>query len=297
MRKVSAITSLTALALSATAATTVTAATATAAPATRSVTAAPGTRASPKPVVRVQGMHLVHVQLPRTHLPHLARLAVVKSGNWSGYAAVARKGVRLKFISASFSVPSVNCQKSTLGSSGFAYASNWAGLDGFNSATVEQTGVDSFCDASGNPQYDAWYELFPLQPVVFSGVSAGDAMSASVFYTGSGYSITLTDLTSGGKIQTTRPCPRGATCKNSSAEVITEDPGMAAPTVDLADFGMVNVTGAAVTSLNGTHGSLTASSLWTSSEILMTNSAGKVMSQPSGLFGGKAYNVTWRLSQ
>ncbi len=36
---------------------------------------------------------------------------------------------------------------------------------------------------------------------------------------------------------------------------------MAAPAVDLADFGMVNVTGSAVTSLNGTHGSLTANSL------------------------------------
>ncbi len=297
MRKVSAIASLTALALAATAATTLTAVAATAAPATRSVTAAPRAPASPKPVVRVHGMHLVHVQLPGTHLPHLAPLAVVKSGNWSGYAAVARKGVRLRFISASFSVPSVNCQKSTLGSSGFAYASNWAGLDGFKSATVEQTGVDSFCDKSGTPQYDAWYELFPLQPVVFSGVGAGDAMSASVFYTGSGYSITLPDLTTGGKIQTTQPCPRHATCKNSSAEVITEDPGMAAPTVDLADFGMVNVTGAAVTSLNGTHGSLTATSLWTSSEVLLTNFAGKVMSQPSGLFGGKAYNVVWRRSQ
>ena len=293
MRKVATITAtaLTALALAAPAWAASAASAATTAP------VKPAAPAGPKPVVRVHGMHLVHVQLPRTHLPHLTPHPVVSSGNWSGYAAVAKSGVRLRFISADFTIPSVNCQNSTLGSSGFAYASNWVGLDGFNSNTVEQTGVDSFCDNSGVAQYDVWYEMFPLNPVVFSGVDPGDAISASVFFTGTGYSISLKDLTNGASIQTTQPCPKGSTCKNSSAEVITEDPGQAAPTVDLADFGMVNVTGAGVTSLNGTRGTLTANSLWTSSEIVMKNGNNKVMSQPSGLFGGQAYNVTWKLSQ
>jgi Peptidase A4 family len=180
MRKVSTITAavLTALALSAPAWTATAGASA--------ATATPAAQAGPKPVVRVHGMHLVHIQLPRTHLPHLTPHPVVSSGNWAGYAAVAKTGVRLRFIAADFTIPSVSCARSTLGTSGLAYASNWAGIDGFQSNTVEQTGVDSFCDSSGVAQYDAWYEMFPLDPVVFSGVSPGDAISASVFFTGSG---------------------------------------------------------------------------------------------------------------
>jgi hypothetical protein len=238
------------------------------------------------------------VQLPRTHLPHLVPHDVVKSSNWSGYAASARSGVRLRYVEANFTIPSVNCANSPLGTLGFAYASNWVGLDGFKSNTVEQTGVDSFCDSTGVPQYAAWYEMFPLAPVAFGPVSPGDAISASVFYSSSTnrYSITLTDVTSGAKMQVTNlRCPAGATCRNSSAEVITEDPGNAVPQINLADYGMVNVTGVSVTSANGTKGTLNANSLWTSSQIIMRNSStGKVMSQPSGLFGGKAFNMTWK---
>src|SRR5690242_21508059 len=109
MRKVSTITGtvVTALALSAPA-------WAAAAGASAS-TAAP---AGPRPVVRVHGMHLVHVQLPRTHLPHLTPHPVVSSGNWAGYASVAKKRVQLRFVSADFTIPSVNCARSTLGTAG-----------------------------------------------------------------------------------------------------------------------------------------------------------------------------------
>ena len=267
---------------------------ASASPAVHASDGSPAAPASPKPVVRVHGMHRVHVVLPSTHLPHLTPHPVVKSSNWSGYAAVARPGRQLRFVSANFTIPSVNCANSPLGSSGLAFASNWVGLDGFKSRTVEQTGVDSFCDSSGVAQYAAWYELFPLGPVAFGPVNPGDAISASVFFSAGKYSITLTDVTTGAKMQVMQRCPQGATCRNSSAEVITEDPGQAAPVVNLADYGMVNFTGAAVTSVNGTKGSLSANSLWTSSQIVMQNASKKVLSQPSALFGGKAFNMTWK---
>jgi hypothetical protein len=262
--------------------------------------ASTATRSAPagtKPVVRVRGMHRVHVQLPRTHLQHLTPHVVERSRNWSGYAAVAKSGVRLRFVSANFTVPSVNCAKSPLGNSGFAYASTWVGLDGFHNGTVEQTGVDSFCDSTGVAKYAAWYEMLPLSPIAFGPVKPGDAISASVFFSQSTnkYAITLKDVTTGARMRVTNlRCPQGATCRNSSAEVITEDPGRAAPAINLADYGMVNVTGAGVTSVNGTKGSLSRNSLWTSSEIIMRNASGKVMSQPSGLFAGKAFNVTWK---
>jgi hypothetical protein len=95
------------------------------------------------------------VRLPRTHLPHLAPRMSVASSNWSDYAAVADSGVRIRFVAADFTIPSLNCAKSPLGSSGFAYVGHWAGLDGFNDTTVEQTGVDAFCDSGGTPAYYA----------------------------------------------------------------------------------------------------------------------------------------------
>ena len=186
----------------------------------------PVSDAGPGPTVQVHGMRAaVGVRLPGTHLPHLAPQMSVTSNNWSGYAAAADSGVHIRFVSANFTIPSLNCANSPLGSSGFAYAGHWAGLDGFNDATVEQTGVDAFCDSSGTPTYYAWYEMYPLAPVAFTGVNPGDAIHVSVFFTGSAYDLALTDLTTGGSIDTTQPCPSGSTCRNKSAEVITEDSG------------------------------------------------------------------------
>ena len=63
---------------------------------------------------------------------------------------------------------------------------------------------------------------------------------------------------------------------------------------DLADFGMANYTGARVTSLTGTHGTLAAqSNNWTSTEIVMEDSRGTPMATPSALEGGQAFNVAW----
>ena len=252
--------------------------------------------AGPGPTVQVHGMRsAVGVRLPGTHLPQLAPQMSVASSNWSGYAVAADSGVRIRFVSVNFTIPSLNCANSPLGSSGSAYAGHWAGLDGFNDATVEQTGVDAFCDSSGTPAYYAWYEMYPLAPVAFTGVSPGDAIHVSVFFDGSAYNLVLTDLTTGGFINTTQPCPSGSTCRNKSAEVITEDPGGAvAGGFDLADFGMANYTGARVTSLTGTHGTLAAqSNNWTSTEIIMDDSRGTPMATPSALEGGQAFNVAW----
>jgi len=253
--------------------------------------------AGPGPTVQVHGMRAaVGARLPGTHLPHLAPQMSVASSNWSGYAVAANSGVRIRFVSVNFTIPSLNCANSPLGSSGSAYAGHWAGLDGFNDATAEQTGVDAFCDSSGTPAYYAWYEMYPLAPVAFTGVNPGDAIHVSVYFDGSAYNLVLTDLTTGGFINTTQPCPSGSTCRNKSAEVITEDPGGAvAGGFDLADFGMANYTGARVTSLTGTHGTLAAQpNNWTSTEIVMQDTSGTMMAEPSTLEGGQAFNVTWR---
>ncbi|HVB41533.1 MAG TPA: G1 family glutamic endopeptidase [Streptosporangiaceae bacterium] len=260
-----------------------------------------GTTSSHNPALatRLHALRLADVKLPRTHLPRLTPGAVSYTSNWSGYAVLADPKVQLRFVRADFTIPSVDCSLTRLGTSGYANASSWVGLDGFNGHTVEQAGIDAFCDSSGVAQYDAWYEMYPQPPVVFSGVNPGDAVAVSIYFDSSTatYSLGLTDLTSGGFVaKSGLPCPSGSTCRNASAEVITQDPGAGAPVIDLADYGMTNCTGVRMTSRNGTHGTLSTSPLWKSTEVVMADTANTVMSQPSALYGGQAFSDTWHSS-
>jgi hypothetical protein len=193
-----------------------------------------------------------------------------------------------------FTVPSVNCAQSALGTSGSAYTSTWAGLDGFSDNTVEQEGVDGFCTSTtGAPSYFAWYEMFPNAPVAFTGVSPGDAISVTTDKVGSNWVLTLHDLTTGGGFTTTQPCPQGAKCRDASAEVITEDPGASIPVFDLADFGLVNHTAVLLHTSTGVRGSLVAPQLWNTEEIEMLDGSGNLMAVPSTLYAGQAFNIGW----
>jgi Peptidase A4 family len=263
-----------------------------AAPAGAAGTAAarPAATAAVRPLVRAS------VTLPRTHLPHLTPgETTATSGNWSGWGDAANKGVALRYVQSDWNVPSVDCAASTLGSGDFAYNSDWVGLDGFNSSTVEQTGTTAYCDTSGAATYYAWYEMYPNPPVAFSGVAPGDAIDASVYFNGTSYAISLKDVTTGSTLPVaSQRCPSGSTCKNSSAEVIVEDPGNSAPTFGLADFGQANFTSSQVTSRNGTKGTLAAGSLWKATQISMDNSSnGDILATAGPLQGGAAFVDSW----
>jgi hypothetical protein len=253
----------------------------------------------PTPGLHLHGFHLVtNARLPRTVLPHLPRNTTVDSQNWSGYAAVAKKNVALRYVTSTFTVPRISCSTVAIGSAGQTYAAEWVGLDGFNSTTVEQTGVDSFCDSvSGAATNQAWYEMYPLDPVVFSGVSAGDTISVAVYYDSSTaqYQLTLTDETTGSTMETNQPCPSGSACDRNSAEVIEEDPGgSVAGGINLADFGKVSFSTSHVTARDGLRGTLSASKLWTSTEIIMQDPSGDDMATPSALTdSGANFSITW----
>jgi peptidase A4-like protein len=138
--------------------------------------------------------------------------------------------------------------------------------------------------------------MAPESAVEYGIVNPGDAVKVSVTFTGSAYNLALTDITTRSALNTTQSCPSGPTCGNQSAEVITEDPGGGvASGFDLADFGMINDTGVAVTAVGGQRGSLAAlPGFWTSTKITMVDPASKPMAIPSALFGGKAFNTSWR---
>jgi hypothetical protein len=261
----------------------------------RAATAGAAAISSAAPGMTVHSLRRALVTLPRTELPHPeAAAAVAYSGNWSGYADSAHRQAALRYVQADWNIPQVNCALSRMGSAGQATNSDWVGLDGYNSRTVEQTGTTTVCDGSLTPHYYAWFEMFPLSPVAFSDVGPGDAIDAAVYFNGSSYRIKLTDLTSGGQINVTRTCPAGSQCLNSSAEVITEIPGQSAPQVGLADFGQASFTSALVTSRNGTHGTLQSGRLWTSARVqLEDTSNGHMLATAGPLRRGQAFVESW----
>jgi hypothetical protein len=237
------------------------------------------------------GIHLV-----ATHLPHFkVKNGTYLSNNWSGYAITARGGKTIPYVTDDFTVPSVNCANSTIGTSGFAYVADWAGLDGLVDGTVEQEGIDAYCTSTTTaPAYFAWYEMYPLDPVAFTGtINPGDAISVVTQRTGSNYVLTLSDVTTGGGFTTTQACPSGSTCEDNSAEVITEDPGTSVPAYDLADFGMDNQTGILAHTYSGLHGSFATCNFWTQQTVEMIDPSDDTMAAPSSMYGSQAFSVTW----
>src|SRR5260370_14677119 len=70
--------------------------------------------------------------------PRTLKANTVTTGNWSGYAITAKPRPTISRIQALFSIPDVNCARSTLGTARDALFSAWARLDALTTNTVEQ---------------------------------------------------------------------------------------------------------------------------------------------------------------
>lgn len=119
--------------------------------------------------------------------PHRPHHRTHQSSNWAGYVA----GGTHKTVVTTWVNPEVDC--STRG-----IVSWWDGIDGQDSNTVEQIGVDANCE-SGSLRYEPWYELYPQDSVYFDEpTDAGDTMTATTAYDGDHrYTMTLADSTKG----------------------------------------------------------------------------------------------------
>jgi hypothetical protein len=199
-------------------------------------------------------------------------LTSVQSANWAGYAA-SRGTTTFRFVSAQFTVPTVDCTTVTAASG--AWSGHWIGLDGFRttSTTVEQVGVIAGCLDSTTPVYQAFWELFPNQANSPTSIhiSPGDKISMSVFYNRSTRKFTLTfsDANTGQHFTRTRACPAGATCRRNSAEAISEAPsdGTTGDILPLADFATAHFNKVAITNSSGTHRGGLRSSFWNTFKI------------------------------
>ncbi len=211
-----------------------------------------------------------------------------QSDNWSGYFAL---GQSFSAVTGSWSVPAVTCPAGVT-----SYSSQWIGIDGAQSQTVEQDGTESDC-FGGTPNYDAWYEMYgdnavnsgyevELPPGTYP-VAPGDAMTASVSLAGSTWTLAINDTTQSWTYSTNIPTPSPGP-QQSSAEWIVERPEVGGSLSTLSDFG-----NAGFTSATATNGSASGPiSDFSYQPVQMVGN--QVLANPGPLtVGGSAFNVAW----
>ncbi|MGA9474588.1 MAG: G1 family glutamic endopeptidase [Terriglobales bacterium] len=236
---------------------------------------------------------------PRQHAPMrlhgngLATDGSVTSENWSGFAVT---GSAFTVAKGSWTIPTVNCTKTPS-----TYSSFWVGIDGYSSSTVEQTGTDSDCSGT-SPRYYAWYEFYPAGSILISSVpvSPGNKMSASVTYSGSEFTIKITNVTTG---KTFSKSSRVSGARRTSAEWIAEAPCCTGSggILPLADFGTVDL-GSDYTGVSGTNDATDGAISGPISEfgssvfsITMVSSGGANEAVPSALSAdGTSFDVVWK---
>jgi hypothetical protein len=257
-------------------------------------TVRPGT---PLSRIQIARQFLSHLEVGQRHPVgnlHAVGGKTFYSDNWSGYADTPPEtgGSTYSAVSGSWVQPAAKCP-----SKGIALAALWVGLDGFDSNTVEQTGTIIECDG-GQAGYFDWWELYPTNDIqVVNTVNPGDAISASVAFSGITYTITLADSTTTSDSFSTAQTCGSATCENSSAEWIAEAPCCkdTGAVYNLADFGKWKPTGAAET-YNGTAGNIASGPKV--NRIDMVDASKKVLAEPSGLtHGGTAFTDTWKAAK
>ena len=207
----------------------------------------------------------------------------VGSQNWAGYAVTRGK---FKRIRASFYVPIMNCSIAPN-----TFSSHWVGLDGFNSNTVEQAGIEADCHGSTESVF-AWREVFPHPEQPFNmTIRPGDSITAKVSFRNGRFKMRVKDNTTG-EHRTVRQQCASTTCRRSSAEVISEAPTVSGKQSSLADYGAQAFSGISIRNSNGQTGGI-RSSHWNAFRIFQIGiSTHNVIAAPTALHG-PAFAVYW----
>jgi hypothetical protein len=234
------------------------------------------------------------------------RAATNVSGNWAGYAATLPAGSAttkaFRSVSASWVEQPVSCVQGKR-----SYSSFWVGLGGYYRASraLEQIGTEADCSRGGTAVYDAWYELVPNAPVTLHmRIRPGDTVTASVAVVGRKVGLQLRDVTTGVNYSRTLQFSHPDI---SSAEWITEAPSACddagnCATLQLANFGTANFTGASATAVSGHQGTISDPSWSTTTIQLREDSRGgrfglnsaAATASPSALSSdGSSFAVAW----
>jgi Peptidase A4 family len=258
-------------------------------------------RTIPPQVLRLirESRHLpsAHQAGPRLRSATPNTTGTANSQAWGGYVDSA-KNVAFRFVSANFNIPSLNCASSPPGSSGYALADPSVGLGGrtSNGVSAEQVGVLEYCSSGSQVGPYLWYYTQSTGLVVPTSASPGDALQLSVYYskTTGDYSLSAADLTNPSDgFNQTYFC---TTCDNSSAEVVTQAYYSTNDPVNgwnLADYGALSFTNAAVTDRSGQKGTLASNSAWGSTNVKMIDGTGQTLETAGSLQGGSAFLESW----
>ena len=217
--------------------------------------------------------------------------ATTVSLNWSGYAVTSNK--LFTYVHTTFVEPTITC-------TGVAdqWTSNWSGLDGYNSDTVEQDGTFAHCGGSGDmtPKYEAWYELYPAASVNAFAVHAGDIIDSSVSYANGEFTLTISDLSTGKTSTTSAAC---ATCVRTSAEWIVERPelcnnaGTKCFLTELADFGTTTMSGDEAQLTGGNIKGVNGFNNIPIDMVDPVTGGGFISLDTVGAISGKSFTATW----
>jgi len=206
------------------------------------------------------------------------------SYNWSGYADVAATTPAFTRVSGHWTTPAVTC------SSEDTITSEWVGLDGFNSPTVEQDGTLDWC-FEGTATYFTWYEMYPAGTVeVGTSLQPGDSITASVSRSGTTFALALTDFTHPSS-SFVRFASCAVNCLGTSVEWIAERPAFSIGIAPLADYGSWTLSNASET-FRGTPGNI-ASYPFTYKINMQDATGSYLLSHASGLTGGNKFTTTW----
>ncbi len=107
------------------------------------------------------------------------------------------------------------------------------------------------------------------------------------------YNFVLTDVSNGQSFNLWKPCG-GPSCKNSSAEVITEAPS-SATVLPLADFGIISPVNVRVTDKSRQRGGIRSVN-WKHNKIILVGGSAShpTLATPGSLFGSHAFTNSWR---
>jgi LysM repeat protein len=192
------------------------------------------------------------------------------STNWSGYA-----------VTGSFTSATGHWTIPTVSGSGSHFSSQWVGIDGFNNSNLIQTGTETDI-SGGRASYSAWWEILPAAETRISmTVRPGDSMTGTVAkVSGSTWSITLTDNSTGASFNTNRTY-RGT---GTSAEWIEEATQVNGVIGTPPRFSTFNFTGSTA---NGANPNLV------SSEKILLVQNGVTYSTPANPTGGNSFSVSY----
>jgi len=161
------------------------------------------------------------------------------AANWAGYVVandLLNPTSAVSSVSGSWIVPAVK----DIGTD--AYSSVWIGIGGQFDHSLIQVGTEQDF-TNGSARYYAWYEMLPSYSVPIDSIkiSPGDQMHASISLeatNSSQWSISIEDLTNGGKFQSNFTYDS----RRLTAEWIVEQPQVNNALTTLANFGNVTFT-------------------------------------------------------